>query len=568
MFKKIIKGNKKPSKSETHDPSSYGYGQPETRNSGAVSANVVVNHASRSGPAASGTNAVGAAGITALPPSGTIEPLPSFRDVPVSDRQTLFLRKLQSDYTTSILIDGPCHQSGLQDAVSFLVDAERTETGPCVVSFNIIMSWSCKLGFVDVAKSFFCMMFKYGLVPDSYSYNILIHGLCVAGSLEQALEFTKDMERHGVQPDTLTYNILCKGFHLLGLMSGTRKVIQQMLVKGLNPDHVTYTIMICGHCHVGNIDEALKLRKEMISRDFQLSVIVYSVLLSGMCKSGRVEETLGLLYSILIQGLCKQRDVQKASEIYRGMYRKRIIPNYSANRGILLRLREKGDIYEARKYFDHLTTRKYNIMMDGYVKLGSVAEAIKLYKQIIEKGINPSTVTFNTLIHGFCKIGKLVEARRMLDTIELHGLLPSPVTYNTLMNANCEHDRGMLELLQDMEAKAVEPTHVSYTVVIKGLCKQGKLWDAVHLVEKMYAKGLTPDQITYNAIIKCFCKAQDFEKAFQLHNEMLIHDLEPTPVTYNLCVYGDLEDADRLKAEIIKAKQKAENRKENNTIPW
>ncbi|TQE07880.1 hypothetical protein C1H46_006529 [Malus baccata] len=95
MFKKIIKGNKKPAKSETHDPSSYGYGQPGTRNSGAVSANVVVNHASRSGPAASGTNAVGAAGITALPPSGTIEPLPSFRDVPVSDRQTLFLRKLQ-----------------------------------------------------------------------------------------------------------------------------------------------------------------------------------------------------------------------------------------------------------------------------------------------------------------------------------------------------------------------------------------------------------------------------------------------------------------------------------------
>ncbi|CAN6587767.1 unnamed protein product [Malus baccata var. baccata] len=95
MFKKIIKGNKKPAKSETHDPSSYGYGQPGTRNSGAVSANVVVNHASRSGPAASGTNAVGAAGITALPPSGTIEPLPSFRDVPVSERQTLFLRKLQ-----------------------------------------------------------------------------------------------------------------------------------------------------------------------------------------------------------------------------------------------------------------------------------------------------------------------------------------------------------------------------------------------------------------------------------------------------------------------------------------
>ncbi|CAB4286073.1 unnamed protein product [Prunus armeniaca] len=140
----------------------------------------------------------------------------------------------------------------------------------------------------------------------------------------------------------------------------------------------------------------------------------------------------------------------------------------------------------------------------------------------------------------------------MLDTIKLFGLLPSPFTY-TIMDANIERGNihGMLELLQEMEANAIEPTHVSYTVVIKGLIKLGKLQEAVHLVEEMYAKGITPDQITYNTLIKCFCKARDFKKAFQLHNEMLIHNLEPTPVTYNvlingLCVYGDLMDADRL----------------------
>ncbi|BBN70108.1 Protein phosphatase 2A regulatory B subunit family protein [Prunus dulcis] len=94
MFKKIIKGNKKPSKSDSHDPSSYRYGPSGTRNSGAA-ANVVVNHVSRAGPAASAPNLGGAPGITALPPSGTIEPLSFFRDAPFSERQTLFLHKLQ-----------------------------------------------------------------------------------------------------------------------------------------------------------------------------------------------------------------------------------------------------------------------------------------------------------------------------------------------------------------------------------------------------------------------------------------------------------------------------------------
>lgn len=98
MFKKIIKGgHRKPSKSDACDPSLYGYGPPGgARNSGSVStASVVVNHASRAGPAASGPNSAGAGGPALAPPSGAVEPLPLFRDVPVSERQTLFLRKLQ-----------------------------------------------------------------------------------------------------------------------------------------------------------------------------------------------------------------------------------------------------------------------------------------------------------------------------------------------------------------------------------------------------------------------------------------------------------------------------------------
>ncbi|CAL9024560.1 unnamed protein product [Prunus brigantina] len=64
----------------------------------------------------------------------------------------------QSDHTFDILIGGLCEQSGLQDAVSFFMGVENTESWPSVVSFNTIMSRFCKLGFVDVAKSFFCLM--------------------------------------------------------------------------------------------------------------------------------------------------------------------------------------------------------------------------------------------------------------------------------------------------------------------------------------------------------------------------------------------------------------------------
>ncbi|PKI57626.1 hypothetical protein CRG98_021954, partial [Punica granatum] len=96
MFKKIIKGgNRKPSKSDPNSTSLYGYSQPGNRNSGsALAPNVVVNHASRGGAGAP-TPPGGVAAPVMAPPSGTIEPLPAFRDVAVADRQNLFLRKLQ-----------------------------------------------------------------------------------------------------------------------------------------------------------------------------------------------------------------------------------------------------------------------------------------------------------------------------------------------------------------------------------------------------------------------------------------------------------------------------------------
>lgn len=89
MFKKIIKGgHKKPSKSDAFDAAICGQNP-------SASSNVTVNHASRGGTGPNSLPGGPAAAIVVAAPSGTIDPLPNFRDVPVLDRQNLFLRKLQ-----------------------------------------------------------------------------------------------------------------------------------------------------------------------------------------------------------------------------------------------------------------------------------------------------------------------------------------------------------------------------------------------------------------------------------------------------------------------------------------
>ncbi|XP_057438250.1 serine/threonine protein phosphatase 2A 57 kDa regulatory subunit B' beta isoform-like isoform X2 [Lotus japonicus] len=121
MFKRIMKGGggqKKPSKSDPTDQSAYGYGPP--------------------------------AAVEVPPPSGTIEPLPLFRDVPVSERQNLFLRKLQvcchlldfSDTLKSVR-EKEIKRQSLMELVDFIQSGSGKITETCqeemirMVSVNI-----------------------------------------------------------------------------------------------------------------------------------------------------------------------------------------------------------------------------------------------------------------------------------------------------------------------------------------------------------------------------------------------------------------------------------------------
>ncbi|KAK6778697.1 hypothetical protein RDI58_025415 [Solanum bulbocastanum] len=97
MLKNIIKrGHKKVPKSEVSD---FGHAPPAGgRNSGNVStSDVVVNHASRGNMVTNSIQSQQTSSVmtSAAPAPGNIENLPLFRDVPISERQVLFFRKLQ-----------------------------------------------------------------------------------------------------------------------------------------------------------------------------------------------------------------------------------------------------------------------------------------------------------------------------------------------------------------------------------------------------------------------------------------------------------------------------------------
>uniref|UniRef100_A0A0E0M8T8 Pentacotripeptide-repeat region of PRORP domain-containing protein n=1 Tax=Oryza punctata TaxID=4537 RepID=A0A0E0M8T8_ORYPU len=481
-----------------------------------------------------------------------------------------------SEYSHSILINGLCKQDKVGEALSFLQDARKEgKFKPLGMTFNILMSALCNWGFVQSAKSFLCLMLKYGLVPDRYTFSTLIHGLCKVGSMEEALTLFERVTKEGMELEIVTYNSLINGYRLLGLTREIPKIIQMMRGQGVEPDLVTYTILIAGHCESGDVEEGMKVRKDVLDQGLQLNIVTYSVLLNALFKKGMFYEIDNLLgeiynigldmdviaYSILIHGYCKLGEIEKALQVCNAMCSsQRVMPTSLNHLSILLGLCKKGLLVEARWYLENVARKYqptdvgfYNVVIDGYAKIGDIVNAVRLYDQITVAGMHPTIVTCNSLLYGYCKIGDLQLAESYFKAIQLSGLLPTAVTYTTLMDALSEAGEvnTMLSLFDEMVAKRIKANAVTYSVVIKGLCKQLRFDEAINVLKDMDREGINADPITYNTLIQGFCESENIQMAFHIHDIMLCRGLVPTPVTYNLLINVLCLKGKVIQAEIL-----------------
>ncbi|XP_078162038.1 uncharacterized protein LOC144557343 isoform X2 [Carex rostrata] len=475
-----------------------------------------------------------------------------------------------SGHSYEILIQSLCKQNKPLDAMSLLHEArDRDKFNPCIITFNALTSVLCNARFVTTAKSLWSLIFKYGLTPNRYSYSTLIHGLCKTGLMMEAMDLSETMKREGVELDIVTYNALIHGFCLIGISSEAQKVVQMMESQGVQPDIVTYTILMLSECEKGKLKEGLRLKQEILYRGLQLNVVTYSVLLNALSKRGyfqevdillREMESIGLkldvvAYSILVKGYCEQGEIEKALEVCKDMSMKNCMPNSFTHCSIIRGLTKNHMMIEARWCLDLATKLEvrdiilYNIVIDGYAKIGDVDSAVCLYNQAVNSGLKPTIVTINSLIYGFCKVGNLGLAEKILN---LSWLRPTIVTYTILLDAFCNCDvNKMLSLYNEMLTNSIRPNKIIISVLCKGLCKEGRFEEALGMLFKRQSEGMIFDDMTYNILIHGFCKKRHWEEAFKVYKLMLSVRIRPTPVTYNLlinalCLCGEVCHAEML----------------------
>ncbi|XP_016168078.1 pentatricopeptide repeat-containing protein At5g16640, mitochondrial-like [Arachis ipaensis] len=185
------------------------------------------------------------------------------------------------------------------------------------------------------------------------------------------------------------------------------------------------------------------------------------------------------------------------------------------------------------------------------VKMKYYATAIYLYTQMESKGILPFSVTLNVLINCYGHAGQMGFALSVMSKFVKWGFKPSVVTFTTIMKGLCLNGKILdaLDIYDKIVAKGFWFDEVIYGTLINGL--YGLLDDALDLYFNMLDRGISPDVVTYTSLIYGFCHVGQWKEARLLLNEIVVKDIGLDVYTFNIIIDALCKEKMLLQAHIL-----------------
>ncbi|XP_062184854.1 LOW QUALITY PROTEIN: pentatricopeptide repeat-containing protein At2g06000-like [Phragmites australis] len=203
----------------------------------------------------------------------------------------------------------------------------------------------------------------------------------------------------------------------------------------------------------------------------------------------------------------------------------------------------------------------YNRLMNSFIGHGRAHDAVALFERWVQEGLyTPDVWSFNVVIKGVCRVGDVQKALQLVERMDEFGCSPDTVTHNILVDGLCrvkEVNKGC-EVLRRLQKDGVcMPNVVTYTSVISGYCKAGRMEDAMAVYNDMVGSGTAPNAVTYNVLINGYGKAGDMGSAVGVYQQMMLRRCPPDVVTFSslidgYCRCGQLDGAMRIWKEMAR----------------
>ncbi|KAK6143494.1 hypothetical protein DH2020_023842 [Rehmannia glutinosa] len=175
----------------------------------------------------------------------------------------------------------------------------------------------------------------------------------------------------------------------------------------------------------------------------------------------------------------------------------------------------------------------FNVLMAAYCDDERMEDAMRswrrwegeeIYREMVMNGEESTCITFEHLINGYCKVGDLDSAMMVYKDMCRKKFSPESSTVNVIIRLLCE--KNEISAATEFWRTAVKKhgavmEEENYGYLIRGLCEEGKMEEALNLQAEMVVKGFEPNSEIYGAFIDGYVEQGNETIASKLRKEML-----------------------------------------------
>ncbi|KAL5063167.1 hypothetical protein RYX36_024904 [Vicia faba] len=355
-------------------------------------------------------------------------------------------------------------------------------------------------------------------------YNVMIRSYVNNHLYNDGLFVFKEMVHGGFRPDNYTYPCVLKacscsenlsyGLLIHGAVLKVRMDLNLFVGNGL--------IAMYGKC--GCLVEARRVFDEMLCRD----VVSWNSMVAAYAQNVRFDDALEIC-----------REMEDLGQRPDGGTMASLMPAVANT--------SPENVLYVEKIFVNLERRNlvsWNVMIRVYMKNSMPGNAVDLYLQMEESGVEPDAITCASVLPACGDLSALLLGRKIHEYVERKKLRPNLLLENSLidMYARCGCLEDAKRVFDKMKCRDV----ASWTSLISSYGMAGQGCNAVELFTEMLNSGQTPDSIAFVAILSA-CSHSGLLDEGKFYFKQMTEDFRITPrIEHYACLVDLLGRAGRV----------------------
>ncbi|XP_021727980.1 pentatricopeptide repeat-containing protein At5g06540-like [Chenopodium quinoa] len=336
--------------------------------------------------------------------------------------------------------------------------------------------------------------------------------------------------------------------------------------------HDTYAasrlLSFCAVSNSGDINYAVKL----FNYTQEPNNFMYNTIIRAQATTGNPSNAL-LLYvqmrrmkvlpgkhtfPFLLKACSNMKSINGCKQVHSHVIKLGLDLELHAVNGLVRGYSVSGSLSDARQVFDEISERNLSIwtsMICGYAQNDNSDEALVLFNQMVDHGLEPNGATLASVLsacarEGCLMIGEKIEMFMIEKGVELGVILGTALVHMYAKNGALGKAR---EVFDSMQEKNV----ATWNAMIHGLAVHGYAEAALRLFRKLEIEGIVPNDITFVAVLSACCHGGFLEEGRQFFRMMKQdYNIEPKLEHFSCMVdllgrEGKLIEAEQLIRDMI-----------------